>query len=174
MSNRTDPTADRARAPRRVQMSGQAEVTVDVDIADVWTVVSDPTRVGEWSHECVGVSWMGDHTAPVRGARFRGRNHAGVFRWGRICEIVDVHPHEIVWRTVPTALYPDSSEWRIALTPADGATRIEQTFRVLRAPRVLAVLYALAIPSHRDRTAALTDDLRRIGEAARRSATAGR
>ena len=45
-------------------------------------------------------------------------------------------------------------------------TRIEQEFTVLRAPKVLDVLYALVIPAHRDRAAALTEDLRRLGDLA--------
>jgi hypothetical protein len=89
-----------------------------------------------------------------------------MFRWGRECEIVSADPYELVWTTVPTARYPDSSEWRIALTEVDGRTRISQQFRVLRAPKVLAVVYALMIPAHRDRTAALVEDLKRLGTVA--------
>jgi hypothetical protein len=137
----------------------------------VWKVVRDVTRVGEWSHECVGAAWVGDATAPVPGARFRGRNRAGVFRWGRVCEIVSADPYELVWITVPTTLYPDSSEWRISLGEVDAGTRISQQFRVLRAPKVLAVLYALVIPAHRDRTAALVEDLTRLGTLASRIRT---
>jgi hypothetical protein len=77
-----------------------------------------------------------------------------------------------VWRTVPTPLYPDSTEWAIRLHSADGGTRIEQTFAVIRAPKLLDVLYALIIPAHRDRTAALTEDLRRLGHVAAGSNTA--
>ena len=42
----------------------------------------------------------------------------------------------------------------------------------LRAPKVLAVLYALVIPTHRDRTAALIGDLERLGTVARRAGVA--
>ena len=83
-----------------------------------------------------------------------------------MCEIVSADPYELVWITVPTALYPDSSEWRITLAKIDAGTRISQQFRVLRAPKVLAVLYALVIPAHRDRTAALVEDLTRLGTVA--------
>ena len=152
----------RTGAPR-VQKSGSVAVNVEAGIDAVWEVARDVTRVGEWSHECVGASWIGDATAPVAGARFRGRNRAGIFRWGRVCEIVSAEPYELVWQTVPTALYPDSTEWRIRLDPIDGGTTIEQSFQVVRAPKVLDGIYARLIPTHRDRDAALTADLRRLG-----------
>ena len=164
-------TTTEQRRPRRVQMTADVAVTVDAPIDAVWDVVRDVTRVGEWSHECVGAEWLDGATSATTGARFRGRNRSGLFRWGRVCEIVAAEPYELVWRTVSTTFYPDSSEWRIALTAVDGSTQIAQGFRVVRAPKVLAVLYALLIPNHRDRTEALAGALRRLGEVARRSAS---
>jgi iron-sulfur cluster repair protein YtfE (RIC family) len=155
-----------ARPKRRVQKSGRCEVQTDAALDAVWDVVRDVTRVGEWSHECVSVAWLGGVTSATPGARFRGRNHAGIFRWGRVCEIVAAEPYELVWRTVPTALYPDSTEWTIRLHPADDGTQIEQTFTVVRVPRLLDIVYGLVIPAHRDRTAALAEDLRRLGHLA--------
>ena len=160
---------ERSRPPRRVQTSGSVAVSVDADIDSVWDVVRDVTRVGEWSHECVLASWIGDAKAPTPGARFRGRNRAGIFRWGRVCEIVAADPYQIIWRTVPSLLYPDSSEWMITLEKAGGGTTIEQRFQVIRVPRLLDKVYALIIPAHRDRSEALAGDLRRIGEVAERS-----
>jgi hemerythrin-like domain-containing protein len=157
---------DDGRPPHRVQLENRVTVTVDADIDQVWDVVCDVTRVGEWSHECVGAVWLAGADEPTPGARFRGRNRAGVLRWGRVCEIVSADPHELVWITVPTARYPDSSEWRIRLAKVEAGTKISQQFRVLRAPKALAVLYALAIPAHRDRTAALVADLTRLGTVA--------
>ncbi len=164
------PTNER----RRVQKSGCVMVEVAAHIDAVWEVVRDVTRVGEWSHECVGAAWIGDSTGPVPGARFRGRNRAGAIRWGRVCEIVAADPYRFVWRTVPTALYPDSSEWTISLDKMDGGTAIEQSFRVTRAPKVLDGIYATLVPGHRDRTAALVADLERLGEAASSSVPTSR
>jgi hemerythrin-like domain-containing protein len=151
---------------RRVQKTGRCTVRVDADINDVWDVVRDVTRVGEWSHECVGATWLGSARTAVPGARFRGHNRAGLFRWGRVCEVISADRFEFVWRTVPTALYPDSTEWAIRLRPVPDGTEIEQTFRVLRAPKVLDPVYATMIPTHRNRTAALAADLRRLGDVA--------
>jgi hypothetical protein len=94
-------------------------------------------------------------------------------RWGRVCEITEIGHWEIVWRTVPTRLYPDGSEWRIALHPVDDGTRIEQTFRVLKAPRFLEPIYGTIVPNHRDRTEALTADLRRLGTLTTTTTTIG-
>lgn len=154
------------RRGRSVQMSGQCRVTVDADLEAVWGVVRDVTRVGEWSHECIGVAWLDGATMAAPGARFRGRNKQGIFRWGRVCEIVAAEPYELVWRTVPTALYPDSTEWTIRLQRTGNATEIEQSFRVVRGPKVLALAYGLLLRAHRDRTAALLEDLRRLGDLA--------
>ena len=150
-------------------MSGQCQVAVDADLKAVWDVVRDVTRVGEWSHECVGVELLNGATASTPGARFRGRNKQGIFRWGRVCEIIAAKPYELVWRTVPTALYPDSTEWKIRLQRIGNTTEIEQSFKVIRGPKLLALAYGLVLPAHRDRTAALVEDLRRLGELAVRS-----
>jgi iron-sulfur cluster repair protein YtfE (RIC family) len=147
---------------RRVQHQGSTAVVVEAGIDAVWDVVRDPTRVGEWSHECVHGEWVGDVADARPGARFRGRNKQGLFRWGRLCEVVRAEPYELVWRTVPSRFYPDSTEWAIRLERVDGGTRIEQTFQLVKGT-VLEPVYALFIPAHRDRTDALKQDLERIG-----------
>ncbi len=155
----------------QVQKSSRVEVVVDAPAADVWPLVADVTRVGEWSHECRSAEWTSGDGSPAPGARFRGRNRAGRLRWSRTSEIVAVdEPYEIAWRTVPSWLYPDSTEWRIRLQPSGPGTRITQSFSVLRAPWLLDRLYARLIPSHQDRDARLRADLERLGAAARRGA----
>jgi hypothetical protein len=184
MTTSAAPAADRAvddpadtrimrtvtKPARRVQKRGRCEVRTDAPIDAVWAIVRDVTRVGEWSHECVGATWLGGATSAQPGARFRGRNRAGVYRWGRTCEIVRAEPYELVWRTVPTWVIPDSTEWAIRLQPVAGGTAIEQTFEVVKAPKVLDVVFGLLVRNHRDRDAALTEDLRRLGDLASTSA----
>lgn len=155
----------------QVQKNGRTQVVVEAAIEDVWRVVSDVTRIGEWSHECGSAHWIAGADRPAPGVRFRGRNRAGWARWSRTCEVLAVdEPRELAWRTVPSWLYPDSSEWRIRLEPAERGTTITQSFTVLRAPWLLDRLYAALIPSHRDRDAKLAEDLARIGSAAQHRA----
>jgi hypothetical protein len=151
----------------RVQKSSCVTVVVDAPVEDVWRVVSDVRRTGEWSHECRSAQWLAGADAAAPGVRFRGRNRAGWARWTRTCEIVAVDELSgLAWRTVPSWRFPDSTEWRLHLVPEGRRTAITQSFTVVRAPWLLDRFYAWLIPAHRDRDARLAADLVRIGAAA--------
>ena len=138
----------------------------------MWPIIADVTRTGEWSHECHRVAWLDGATEAVPGARFRGRSRSGWLRWSRTCEILVVDPpHVLAWRTIPTLLLVDSTDWRISLEPVQGGTKVVQTFQVTKCPRWWEWIVARANPRHIDRSAALTEDLRRIGAIAGRSST---
>ena len=108
---------------KRVQKMSRVTVVVDAAVRDVWRIVADVQRTGEWSHECRSVRWLGGARAAVPGARFRGRNQARWVRWSRTCQIVAVYePHELIWRTVPSWRYPDSTEWSIRLAADEHRT----------------------------------------------------
>jgi hypothetical protein len=157
--------------PRRIPRTGEVETVVAAPIDAVWRVVTDVTRVGEWSHECRRVEWIDGATRAVPGARFRGSNKAGVFRWNRVNEVLVADaPHTFAWQTVSTLRFPDSTRWQFRLEAVDGGTRITQSYELVRSPAVLAWIYSMMIPAHRERSSGLTDDLRRIGEVAEHDA----
>jgi uncharacterized protein YndB with AHSA1/START domain len=149
------------------------EVVVDAPPTAVWEVVGDVTRTGEWSHECADVAYLDGSNAARPGARFRGRNRVGRSAWTRTCEIVAVDDgRSISWRTIPSRMHNDSTIWTIALEPAgaedaNDATRIVQSFEVVKLSALMDRLIYQFVPVHRDRRVALTDDLRRIGDVAR-------
>lgn len=153
---------------RRIKRSGRTEVTVDSPRDAVWELVCDVSRIGEWSHECRSARWVADDPgiAPAVGSRFRASNRSGRIHWTRTSEVTQVEPgHLLSWRTLPTALYPDSTQWTISLQPDGNQTRIVQTYRVLRLPAFLDRVFARMIPSHQDRDAELAEDLHRLGAA---------
>ncbi len=150
-----------------LKKTGSVETTTDATPEQVWAVIADVTRIGEWSHECRAASWIDGSTTACRGARFSGVNRQGKTRWSRVNEIVAADaPTELVWRTVPTRWFRDSTEWRIRLVPDGDGTRIVQTFEVLKLSPLMERLIYLTMPAHRDRLPALTEDLRRLGRVA--------
>ena len=147
--------------------SGRVEVTTSATPDQIWDLLTDIGRAGEWSHETRGGDWLDGATGATAGARFKGRNGKGLQRWTRLCEIESAeHARVLSWRTVPSRLFPDSTRWTYELTPVDGGTRITQRFEVLELSWLMDRLFYAFIPAHRDRTAALRGDLEKLGEVA--------
>lgn len=162
-TNAARPVAPRTIAPRTIAPECYTELVVDAPVVPLWSIVGNPLRTPEWSHECHQVTWLRGATAAVPGARFRGRNRAGRLRWSRVCEIVSVDvERELVWRTVPSLLFPDSTEWRIRLQPLGTQTRIVQTYQSTSMPRWFGWLISRVNPLHIDRSGDLNEDLRRL------------
>ncbi|GAC1519546.1 MAG: SRPBCC family protein [Chloroflexota bacterium] len=150
---------------RRGHLKHQIEVSVHVDASPdaVWDVIADVTRGGEWSGESCGCEWLDGATRAEPGARFRGRNRRRGWRWNRINEVASAdRPRGLVWRTLPSALFRDSTEWRIALEPDAGGTRVSEEMQVLTISRPMEIALYWCMPVHRDRTADLLEDLRRL------------
>lgn len=153
----------------RIARSGSVIADVAAPLPAVWAVVCDPARTGEWSHECHDATWAGTSRAAAVGARFRGRNRSGWMRWTRTCEITALEPErEIAWRTVPTLMYPDSTQWRIELENTGRGVRIIQSFEVTKLPRWLERVLVRINPTHIDRSNALREDLHRLANLAAR------
>ncbi|HEY7007462.1 MAG TPA: SRPBCC family protein [Jatrophihabitantaceae bacterium] len=146
-----------------VQRTGSVEVSTTATPAAVWAVLTDVTRVGEWSHESHDGQWLDGAAGPAVGARFRARNRSGRTRWTRTCEVTTSRADvDFGWRTLPTRRYRDSTSWRVDLMPSEAGTRIVQSFDVLQLSPIVAALYAAVVPGHRDRTDALRADLGRL------------
>ena len=153
----------------RAPLRGRVEADVAATPEQVWAVLRDVTRVGEWSHECRSSHWLSGSSAAAVGARFRGKSKSGFMRWSRPCTITTLTPaRELVWET-HGGIYGDNTEWRYELEPTDSGTRIVQSFRVLSLPVWFDRLIWRMVPRHHDRTDALRGDLSRLGELAARA-----
>jgi uncharacterized protein YndB with AHSA1/START domain len=151
----------------KVPPTGEVSADVAATPAQVWKVLGDPTRTGEWSHECHTVEWLDGHDRLAIGAKFRGRNRARQMRWARTCTITELEPERLLVFRTSGGYPPDSTEWRFRLAPgADGGTRITQSYRIIAMPRYLELAIVLLLPPHRDRRPALAEDLVRLGRVA--------
>jgi hypothetical protein len=159
-----------------IPLEGTTVAEVATTPEALYAVASDVTRIGDWSHECKGATWHGGAQGPAVGARFRGRNRTGWRRWSRLCEVTVLDPpNRLAWRTVGAMGWVDSTEWQLTFTGLeDGRTRITQHYRVLKSNPLLRRFYSLIVPTHLNRSAALTADLLRLGEVATRESTTPR
>jgi len=110
-------------------MTDQVSVTTDIAAPAelVWTMVSDVTRMGEWSPENEAATWLGGATHAEPGAKFRGTNRNGKKKWDTLAKIADAEPGRRLSFHV-TAAGLKVAEWRYELEPTSGGCRITETW----------------------------------------------
>lgn len=108
-------------------------VTVEMAASpdEIWTLLSDVTRIGEFSPETLEAEWLGGATGPAVGAKFRGhvkRNGRGPMYWTE-CRVTQSVPGAafefavvLKERTINT--------WGYEIAPAvgDGTTKVTEYF----------------------------------------------
>ena len=109
-------------------MTGSATTTIAAPISAVFAAVTDITRMGEWSPECVACRWVDDTTGPAVGAKFEGDNVAAVGpvtlkRWTTTSEVVDIEPNASF-----EFIAEGYSTWRYEFAERDGATVVTESF----------------------------------------------
>lgn len=78
----------------------EASVHVQAAPETVWRLVTDVTRMGEWSPQCRGARWIGRRRGPVVGARFVGFNRQGWKWWLTTNRVVEAeHGRVFAFRT---------------------------------------------------------------------------
>ena len=116
------------------EFAGEAATYVEASPERCYALVSDVTRMSEWSPETVRVQWVGGATGPAVGARFRGTNKQGIIRWSTTPEVLVVEPaREFAFRTKETV-------WRYRFEAEGTGTRITESFEVEHYPWVLRVI----------------------------------
>jgi uncharacterized protein YndB with AHSA1/START domain len=115
-------------------MSGLTrEVTLTIATAPekVWDLVSDVTRIGEFSPETFEARWTHGATGPAVGARFKGhvkRNGVGPTYWSpcTVTKCVENEVFEFAVGLDGNAL----TTWGYRLEAAGGGTRVTEYFRL--------------------------------------------
>jgi uncharacterized protein YndB with AHSA1/START domain len=107
------------------------EVSVTRDIAApaerVWAMISDVTRMGEWSPENDGGQWIGGATGASVGAKFRSANHNGKKKWKTVSKVVAAEPARRFTFAV-TAIGLKVAEWSYSFEPTPTGCRVTETW----------------------------------------------
>ena len=109
---------------------GEAHTHVSAPPEKLYDLVSDVTRMGEWSPETVKCEWIGGATGPAVGARFKGNNKRGLVRWSTKPEVVAAEPAR-EFGFVTKGIGP-STKWTYRFEQAaDGGTDMSESFEAL-------------------------------------------
>jgi len=90
-------------------------------------MVSDVTRMGEWSPENESGTWLGDASEAKPGARFRATNRVGRRKWKTLAAVVDADPGRRFSFRV-TAMGLKVAEWSYVFEPVDMGCRVTETW----------------------------------------------
>ena len=110
------------RGLERGNRMDEAETIIATTPERVWALITDITRMGEWSPECRGGRWTGGATGPAAGARFVGFNAHGPVRWRTHCRVVEcAEPHRFAFTVAENGM-----TWGWRIEPDAGGTRLVQ------------------------------------------------
>lgn len=103
-----------------------ASTIVRAEPADVYELVSDVTRIPEWSPECVRCEWVGLD-------RFKGWNRRGKGRWSTTSRVV-VRDAGRAFGFATRLGRSDFTRWTYRVEPGDepGTTRLTEEFELCR------------------------------------------
>ena len=155
-------------------MVDRVEVSKDIPAPAgvVWRLVSDLPRMGEWSPENAGGSWVKGATGPAPGAKFKGHNANGSKTWSTLATVIDATPDER-FSFLVTVGPLKVAEWSFDIAPTEEGCTVTETW-IDRRGRLMTKVGAMATgvddraEYNRD---AMEQTLRRVAAAAVREAT---
>lgn len=116
-------------------MRGSVTVHMDASPHVVWDLVSDVTRIGEFSPETFEAEWVDGATGPEVGAHFRGhvkRNGIGPVYW-TACKVLYCEPEKDFGFGV-YVYGRRTNTWRYQLEEKDGGTDVTESFELTPVP----------------------------------------
>ncbi|WP_114855088.1 SRPBCC family protein [Brachybacterium sp. YJGR34] len=101
----------------------QESLVIPASPMEVYAVISDVTRTGEWSQQCYRCRW--DSDARGVGARFTGDNRTPEREWSTTSEVIaDVPGEHFAW-----SVGPGRAEWGFRLREVPGGTELTEYTR---------------------------------------------
>lgn len=99
-----------------------ASIEIDASTEQVWALVSDPTRMPEWSPQCRRTIIRGGGPVGV-GTRTLNINRRGRLFWPTRSKIVEVVPH----RRFAFRIAENGTVWSFDLEPTPTGTRLTES-----------------------------------------------
>ena len=123
------------------EQTDTVSVSTDINASPerVHDLISDVTRMGDWSPECVRCEWLDN-----RHTKFKGHNRKGLVRWSTTATVVRNEPGEEFTFDVTSVFGIPVARWSYRLEETDGGTRVTETWEDHRAG-VFKVATGLAI-----------------------------
>ena len=111
---------------RKLNDSVSIEIAASPDA--VYALVSDITRMGDWSPECVECAWTKGATGPAVGAKFKAKNKGGRGPgWANTPTVTVADPgREFAFNRSGPGV--GSYTWRFMLEPSPTGTRLTESF----------------------------------------------
>lgn len=104
----------------------------------VFDLVTDITRMGEWSPETVKATWLDGASRAAVGARFKGTNVIGSTKWTTKPVITEADRGRAFAFEVPGA---SGGKWRYEFEAVPGGTRVVESVRQDRpSPLIIRLL----------------------------------
>ncbi|WP_310964997.1 SRPBCC family protein [Nocardioides terrisoli] len=122
-----------------MQMTDSVTVHMDASADRVWDLLSDVTRIGEFSPETFEAKWTRGATGPAAGAYFKGhvrRNGIGPVYW-TLCRVVTCEPGEEFTFTV-LAGNREVNTWGYRIAPAGNGVDVTEFFQLAGNPLLKA------------------------------------
>jgi hypothetical protein len=141
--------------------TSQVQNRMDASPEVIYDLVTDVTRMGEWSPECVGCEWIDGANDPVPGARFRGRNRHRLARWSTKPRVVTANrPKEFTF-VAGDAFGRDLTVWTYRIVAAESGTEVTESFELLRDIPWYIRFWRRSFMGVTDRKADLEENMRR-------------
>jgi uncharacterized protein YndB with AHSA1/START domain len=112
-------------------LTREVSLRIEAPPETVWSLVSDVTRIGEFSPETFEARWTRGSTGPEVGASFKGhvkRNGVGPTYWAG-CQVTACVPNRLFEFTVGTDGLT-LNNWGYRLEPSGGGTTVTEYFRI--------------------------------------------
>jgi uncharacterized protein YndB with AHSA1/START domain len=106
------------------RMSASATIHIEAPPEAVYDLITDVTRMGEWSPETYECEWVDGATGPAVGARFKGRNRMGPAKWSTTPKVTAAERGKVFeFNTGPTT-------WRYDFAGDGTGTTVTERYEI--------------------------------------------